>query len=188
MLFSYRLAMSRRRKGVRPENASACGEAYYQKVEALRYSNASHTIQIQTELTKRAIELIDQGSPGLILDVGCGSALSGRVLTAQGLAWVGTDVSVPMLQQAAANAAAAGHVILADMSQGISLRSAAFDAAVSVSAVQLLCSGPQPHVAVQRLFADLWRVLRLGSCAALQVYTEGGCSGGRLSSSHAENV
>ncbi len=42
-----------------------------------------------------------QGSPGLLLDVGCGSGLSGRVLEEEaGCLWIGTDISRSMLNVA----------------------------------------------------------------------------------------
>lgn len=37
------------------------------------------------------------GSPLLVLDVGCGSGLSGAVLSGHGIRWVGTDISADML-------------------------------------------------------------------------------------------
>jgi 18S rRNA (guanine1575-N7)-methyltransferase len=59
-------------------------------------------INVQREITLRAIELLllppDQTS--LILDVGCGSGLSGQVLEEEGHVWVGCDVSRDMLQVA----------------------------------------------------------------------------------------
>ena len=59
-------------------------------------------INVQREITLRAIELLllppDQMS--LILDIGCGSGLSGQVLEEQGHVWVGCDVSRDMLQVA----------------------------------------------------------------------------------------
>ena len=78
-----------------------------------------------------------------------------------------------MLQLAQASPAAAGCVCLADMAQGLPLRPASADGAVSVSAVQWLCAHAQPEAALARLFAALHACLRLGARAALQVYLEG---------------
>ena len=61
-------------------------------------------IGVQREITERAIELLRlpplSEKPSLILDVGCGSGLSGKVLEEQGHVWVGCDVSRDMLEVA----------------------------------------------------------------------------------------
>ncbi len=59
-------------------------------------------IGIQREITERAIELLKLPSdrPSFILDVGCGSGLSGQVLEEHGHVWVGCDVSRDMLNMA----------------------------------------------------------------------------------------
>lgn len=60
-------------------------------------------VNVQREITLRAIELLllpsDRPS-SFILDIGCGSGLSGQVLEDQGHVWVGCDVSRDMLQVA----------------------------------------------------------------------------------------
>lgn len=59
-------------------------------------------VNVQREITLRAIELLllppDQTS--FILDIGCGSGLSGQVLEEEGHVWVGCDISRDMLQVA----------------------------------------------------------------------------------------
>ena len=59
-------------------------------------------INIQREITLRAIELLllPPDETSLVLDMGCGSGLSGQVLEEQGHVWVGCDVSRDMLQVA----------------------------------------------------------------------------------------
>lgn len=59
-------------------------------------------VGIQREITERAIELLKlpPNHPSFILDVGCGSGLSGQVLEEQGHVWVGCDVSRDMLNMA----------------------------------------------------------------------------------------
>lgn len=62
-------------------------------------------VGIQREITERAIELLKLPSPAntrpsFILDVGCGSGLSGQVLEEHGHVWVGCDVSRDMLNMA----------------------------------------------------------------------------------------
>lgn len=73
-------------KGDRPEH-SAPPELFYDGVEAEKYTTSSRVMEIQEKLTLRALELLaleDDGAPKMILDVGCGSGLSGQVLTEQG--------------------------------------------------------------------------------------------------------
>lgn len=54
---------------------------------------------IQEVITTRAIELLalPHGVPAYILDIGCGSGISGQVLQEAGHVWVGVDISEPML-------------------------------------------------------------------------------------------
>jgi 18S rRNA (guanine1575-N7)-methyltransferase len=50
-------------------------------------------------MSERAIELLalSDDEPHFLLDLGCGSGLSGSVLEEQGHAWVGVDISSAML-------------------------------------------------------------------------------------------
>jgi 18S rRNA (guanine1575-N7)-methyltransferase len=63
---------------------------FYNERESKKYDSSSRMVSIQREITHRAIELLKldttttdgSGSrPSLILDVGCGSGLSGQVRT-----------------------------------------------------------------------------------------------------------
>ena len=56
-------------------------------------------IQIQTTLAKRALEIlaIPPKKSKLLLDIGCGSCISGAVLGDRGHMWVGMDISRAML-------------------------------------------------------------------------------------------
>lgn len=67
-------------------------------------SNPSTTTSApQASLTARALELLalpNDGAPKLLLDVGCGSGLSGEALSEAGHAWVGCDISEAMLDVA----------------------------------------------------------------------------------------
>lgn len=60
---------------------------FYNAKEARKYDSSSRMVGIQREITERAIELLklpspsprEGGRPSYILDVGCGSGLSGQV-------------------------------------------------------------------------------------------------------------
>ena len=65
---------------------------FYNERESKKYDSSSRMVSIQREITHRAIELLKLdssnsttenggGRPSLILDVGCGSGLSGQVRT-----------------------------------------------------------------------------------------------------------
>ena len=50
-------------------------------------------------MTYRALELLNlpEGEPKFLLDIGCGSGLSGEILDEEGHYWVGVDVAPSML-------------------------------------------------------------------------------------------
>lgn len=56
-------------------------------------------IDIQEQMCRRAIELLllSQDKTSLLLDIGCGSGLSGNVIEEWGHAWIGVDISSAML-------------------------------------------------------------------------------------------
>ena len=66
-----------------------------------------------------------------------------------------------------------GLVFHSDMAQGLPLKADSIDGAVSISAVQWLCHLPSPKLALGRLFKDLYRCLKPGCKAVLQVYLAG---------------
>mmetsp|Transcript_24609 Transcript_24609/g.57776 ORF Transcript_24609/g.57776 Transcript_24609/m.57776 type:complete len:320 (-) Transcript_24609:228-1187(-) len=75
---------------------------FYNEKEARKYDSSSRMIGVQREITDRAIELLrlDDSKPSFVLDIGCGSGLSGQVLEEKGHVWVGCDVSRDMLTMA----------------------------------------------------------------------------------------
>ncbi|MCD7449791.1 hypothetical protein HAX54_001528 [Datura stramonium] len=59
----------------------------YNDDEARKYTSSSRIIDIQSQLTEGALELLalpDDGVPRLLLDIGCGSGLSGETITEHG--------------------------------------------------------------------------------------------------------
>ena len=143
---------------------------FYNETEARKYNSSSRMINVQREITLRAIELLNfqSDTPHYILDVGCGSGLSGKVLEENGHVWVGCDVSRDMLGVAKERIddsfekndpeetnnmnndsdseededdeePSKGDLMHHDMGTGLPFRPATFDACISISALQWLC-------------------------------------------------
>lgn len=142
-------------------------------------------------MTHRALELLDLKSPSLILDVGCGSGLSGEILSSvppeQGgpHIWVGMDISPSMLD-IALQREVEGDLLLADIGQGVPFRPGTFDAAISISAVQWLCnaesSDVSPEGRLRRFFDGLYASLRRGGRAVCQFYPKNDAQRSMISS------
>lgn len=82
-------------------------------------------------MTDRAIELLNlpPDSPSMILDIGCGSGLSGEILDEEGHVWVGVDISPSMLE-VALEREVEGDLFLQDIGQGFGFRPGSFDGAI----------------------------------------------------------
>ncbi|MCJ1254974.1 Williams Beuren syndrome chromosome region 22 protein [Lignoscripta atroalba] len=130
-------------------------------------------------MTHRALELLSLKSPSLVLDIGCGSGLSGEILSDVDPAdggphvWVGMDISASMLD-IALQRDVDGDLMLADIGQGVPFRPGSFDAAISISAIQWLCnaesSDASPQQRLVKFFNGLYASLRRGGRAVCQFY------------------
>eukprot|EP00792_Barthelona_sp_PAP020_P013550 TRINITY_DN890_c0_g1_i1.p1 TRINITY_DN890_c0_g1~~TRINITY_DN890_c0_g1_i1.p1 ORF type:complete len:274 (+),score=84.89 TRINITY_DN890_c0_g1_i1:56-877(+) len=163
--------------GKRPEYEMA-PQLYYDEERANNYHKNSRIKKIQREMTERAIELLDldpEEGAQYILDIGCGSGHSGKILAEFGHFWVGTDISVDMLKTA--NDHCSGDLILSDMGNGLNFKAGTFDHAISISALQWLCNEDEKsHNARHRLmsfFNSLYGILKNGGRAVLQYYPDG---------------
>jgi 18S rRNA (guanine1575-N7)-methyltransferase len=161
--------------GLRPEQTAAA-ENFYRKGEASRYHDNARMAAQQRHLADRALQLLDlpHGVPALLLDAGCGTGFSARPLERAGHAWIGTDISINMLQAACADAPKP--VVCDDLGHGFAFRAGVFDGAISISAVQWLCHktrpGDEPERRVAKFFKGLRAVLAAGARAVLQLYPE----------------
>ncbi|KAI8959597.1 S-adenosyl-L-methionine-dependent methyltransferase [Daldinia sp. FL1419] len=162
----------------RPEDTLSA-DVHYNDTEARKYTTSSRIQNIQASMTNRALELLDLSSPSFILDVGCGSGLSGEILSSlppeEGgpHVWVGMDVSASMLD-VALQRDVEGDLLLADIGQGVPFRAGTFDAAISISAIQWLCNAESSDVSpagrLSRFFNGLYASLKRGGRAVCQFY------------------
>ena len=126
-------------------------------------------------MAERCVEIlaIPEDKPCLILDIGCGSGLSGSVLTEHGYNWIGVDISTSMLEVAKENEVE-GDLINLDIGQGFNFRPGSFDYAISVSALQWLCIAEKKNYNVNHrlkcFFVSLYKCLAIGARCAFQFY------------------
>lgn len=100
-------------------------------------------------MTYRALELLNlpPEEPAFLLDIGCGSGLSGEILDQEGHTWVGVDIApsmlgrhclfsyflevvVELLVEVALEREAEGDLFLQDIGQGFGFRPGSFDGAI----------------------------------------------------------
>jgi 18S rRNA (guanine1575-N7)-methyltransferase len=147
----------------RPEH-TAPPEVFYNEEEAKKYSTNSRIIEIQSKMSERALELLNlsNNSPKLILDIGCGSGLSGEIITENGHKWIGIDISQSMIN-VAVKKQVENDICLADMGDGLFFRPGTFDAAISISALQWLCNADksyhEPRKRLNKFFQTLHNCL-----------------------------
>ncbi|XP_071848377.1 18S rRNA (guanine-N(7))-methyltransferase-like isoform X2 [Apostichopus japonicus] len=160
----------------RPEH-QAPPELFYGETEARKYTSNSRMIEIQMTMADRAVELLalPEGTSSFILDVGCGSGLSGEALTNRGHFWVGMDISKPMLG-IAEEREVEGDLFLSDMGEGMFFRPGTFDGVISISALQWLCNADKkthnPPKRLYKFFSTLYSTMKRGSRAVFQFYPE----------------
>ncbi|BFZ63372.1 18S rRNA (guanine1575-N7)-methyltransferase [Saitoella coloradoensis] len=159
----------------RPEHI-APPEIFYNDDEAQKYTQNSRVQSIQAEMTLRAIDLLSlPDSPSFLLDIGCGSCLSGEILSEEGHIWCGLDIAPSMLQ-VALERDVEGDLFLQDIGDGIPFRAGTFDGAISISVIQWLCNADKaanaPGVRLRRFFETLYASLRRGGRAVCQFYPE----------------
>ncbi|XP_071110822.1 18S rRNA (guanine-N(7))-methyltransferase-like [Haliotis cracherodii] len=171
LFYEFKMASSGR-----PER-QAPPEIYYNEDEAQKYTSNSRIIEIQQQLSERAIELLalPDDKPCFILDIGCGSGLSGECLTDQGHMWMGLDISEHMLA-IAREREVEGDLLHGDMGYGMPFRPGTFDGVISISALQWLCNADKkfhhPPKRLSKFFSSLYASMSRGSRAVFQLYPE----------------
>ena len=62
-------------------------------------TSSTRVQSIQAQMTHRALELLalPEDESAFLLDIGCGSGLSGEILDEEGHIWVGVDIAPSML-------------------------------------------------------------------------------------------
>jgi 18S rRNA (guanine1575-N7)-methyltransferase len=181
----------------RPEGKSA-PDVYYDETEAQKYDSSSRmrTIQVllasspsslslahrlsslKAEISSRAIEMLalPEDRPSYILDIGCGSGLSGEALEAAGHYWTGIDISKSMLDVANDRDTENGDLLHHDIGLGLPFRPGSFDGVISVSVIQWLCysesNDQDPKLRLNRFFSTLYTILKRNAKAILQFYPE----------------
>lgn len=149
-------------------------------------------------MCERAIELLalPEDQPCLILDIGCGSGLSGTAIEEAGHQWIGIDISPAMLS-VAVDREVEGDLIMGDMGQfyfhivnfnclhvniwefsghGMPFKAGTFDGAISISALQWLChanhSAHNPRKRLYKFFSTLLASLTRQARCVFQFYPE----------------
>jgi 18S rRNA (guanine1575-N7)-methyltransferase len=160
----------------RPEHI-APPEIFYDDKEAKKYATNSRMVDIQSKMSERALELLNlTPGPKLLLDIGCGTGLSGKVLEEQGHIWFGIDISQSMLEVGKERGNHQGDTMVWDMGAGLSFQPGSLDGAISISAIQWLCNADKtnanPIQRMKKFFESLYICLARGSRAVLQFYPE----------------
>ncbi|OCF36678.1 bud site selection protein [Kwoniella heveanensis BCC8398] len=158
----------------RPEEISP-PEIFYGDVEASKYTANSRIKSIQSQMTQRALELLalPEDDTAFVLDIGCGSGLSGELLDEAGHVWVGVDIAPSMLE-VALEREVEGDLFLHDIGQGFGFRPGTFDGAISISVIQWLLNADSashsPPQRLNRFFTTLHSALKNPSRAIFQFY------------------
>ncbi|XP_017757319.1 PREDICTED: probable 18S rRNA (guanine-N(7))-methyltransferase isoform X2 [Eufriesea mexicana] len=134
-------------------------------------------VDIQKQMCRRALELLllPEDRTSLLLDIGCGSGLSGNIIEEYEHLWIGIDISSAMLG-VALERQVDGDLILGDMGQGMPFKAGSFDGAISISALQWLCNADKsfydPSKRLYKFFSTLFSCLSRTARAVFQFYPE----------------
>lgn len=128
-------------------------------------------------MCERAIELLalPDDETCFVLDIGCGSGLSGNAIEEAGHQWIGVDISQSMLN-VAIDREVEGDLVMGDMGHGMPFKAGTFDGAISISAIQWLChsnhSLHNPRKRLYTFFSTLLASLTRQARCVFQFYPE----------------
>lgn len=152
---------------------SGPAECFYNTENALKYENTSRIQEIQKEIARKCFDLLELEERGLILDIGCGTGISGSVLSENNIEWIGVDISKGMLEICQSKNESIDQ-FRGDIGEGLCFKPGIFDGVISVSAVQwLFQSYDASHVPKKRIrtfFTSLYSVCKANSKCVLQFY------------------
>ena len=154
---------------------------YYTGENVEKATASPHYVNVQRQLTERALELIelDNSFPQMILDVGCGTACSGQLLDENRHMFVGADIAPEMLLNAikiVPPSTTPNSYVRVDVGQGCPFRAGVFDAAIGIDILRwLFVSFDDNEPALKRLrnfFETLHSCLRIGAKAIFNFHPE----------------
>jgi|ERR1712137_10219 len=158
--------MSDTRKRQAPEQTQDAEDVFSSWAVDYHQQNPS----TQAELTHAALRLLNpSGSTegGVILDVGCGSGLSTKILTQLNYIPIGMDLSLPMLNLARNEIQKPfNQLCVVDFSQHLPFRDCSFDLIISISAIQWLVDVNNQKV----FFGHLYRMMTPHGKGVFQFY------------------
>jgi 18S rRNA (guanine1575-N7)-methyltransferase len=152
---------------------SGPAECFYDTENSLKYDNNSRIQEIQKEIARKCFDLLELEERGLILDIGCGTGISGSVLSENNINWVGVDISKGMLG-ICQNKNESIDQLRGDIGEGLCFKPGTFDGVISVSALQwLFQSYDASHIPKKRIrsfFTSLYSVCKANTKCVLQFY------------------
>lgn len=151
----------------------APADIFYDKENTLKYETNTRIQEIQKEITRKCFDLLELSKPGLILDIGCGTGISGSVLSENNCEWIGLDISYEMLKICQGKEESLDQ-IKCDAGEGLHFKPGIFDGVISVSAIQWLFqsyrSNHVPKKRIRKFFTDLYSVCKPNTKCVLQFY------------------
>ncbi|KAH9386963.1 18S rRNA (guanine1575-N7)-methyltransferase [Nematocida major] len=163
----------------RPEELG--NEIHYTGEVAENYDRSTSINRIQRKLTERCLEILNNPTNSLVLDIGCGSGISTEHVLSHGNFVLGVDISRNMLDlaQKRVDAGLFGasdnpnfDFASANIFHGLPLRSASVDCAISVSVLQWIFIQEEPARLLGIFFYTLYDALKATGTAVLQYYPE----------------
>ncbi|XP_067660464.1 uncharacterized protein [Haliotis asinina] len=156
----------------RPELIGYSEDIYDQAKSAI-YTQSERMHRIQTELTQKAVELLEYTNPlstnPCVLDIGSGSGISSAILKRVGYFVVGADSNTFMLSICKDKRNSQDCVKL-DIFYHLPFRASCVGTVVSISALQWIYTLPDCHRYMWRLFSSLRDCLDEDGRAVLQFY------------------